>query len=92
MSLKLLLWFLVLGWIYHRWASRKRHSSFLFRAPPEGRPFGTSQAEASGEEATQEMVQCAHCGVYLPREEALSYGSRWYCGVLHRQAGPRSVE
>ncbi len=36
------------------------------------------------------MVACAHCGVHLPRSEALAAGGRSYCSAAHRDAGPRS--
>jgi uncharacterized protein len=36
----------------------------------------------------EDMVVCAHCGVHLPRSEALLADGRAYCGALHRDAGP----
>jgi uncharacterized protein len=37
-----------------------------------------------------QMVACAHCGVHLPRPDALFDPSgRPYCGEPHRVAGPR---
>ena len=36
------------------------------------------------------MVACAHCGVNLPRTDALQDGaSRPFCSEAHRAAGPR---
>lgn len=36
------------------------------------------------------MVACAHCGVHLPREDAVPGGSGTpYCSEAHRDAGPR---
>ncbi len=36
------------------------------------------------------MVACAHCGVNLPRTEALQDGAaRPFCSESHRAAGPR---
>jgi len=32
------------------------------------------------------MVQCAHCGVYIPENEALPRGDRFYCSAAHLQA------
>ncbi len=33
-----------------------------------------------------EIVACSHCGVHLPRSEALTGASgRLYCGTAHRQ-------
>ena len=35
------------------------------------------------------MVECAHCGVHLPRDEAVLEGRTPFCGQAHRLAGPR---
>jgi uncharacterized protein len=37
----------------------------------------------------EEMVACAHCGVHLPRVDALSDGADLYCGEEHRRLGQR---
>lgn len=38
----------------------------------------------------QPMVACAHCGVHLPRSDAVADGAgRLFCGDAHRIAGPR---
>jgi uncharacterized protein len=31
------------------------------------------------------MVQCAHCGIYVPEHEALASGGRYYCSDEHRK-------
>jgi uncharacterized protein len=48
------------------------------------RPAGRGAAAPGAED----MVVCAHCGVHLPRSEALLAQGRAYCGALHRDAGP----
>jgi uncharacterized protein len=36
------------------------------------------------------MVVCAHCGVHLPRQDAVLGGSGTpFCSEAHRDAGPR---
>lgn len=40
--------------------------------------------------ATEAMVRCAHCGVHLPRGEALFEGERPFCSETHRRAGPQA--
>jgi uncharacterized protein len=37
--------------------------------------------------AQENMVTCAHCGVYLPQSESVSGDGRFYCGDEHRLAG-----
>lgn len=36
-----------------------------------------------------EMVQCKHCGVYLPEQEAIRDGERFYCSNEHLDADRR---
>jgi uncharacterized protein len=38
----------------------------------------------------QAMVQCAHCGVHLPRGDAVEDRLGVYCSEAHRLAGPNS--
>ena len=41
---------------------------------------------ADGEQKpTEDMVQCAHCGVHLPRGESIAGGGRFFCSTEHRQ-------
>ena len=35
------------------------------------------------------MIVCAHCGVHLPRSDAVDGGAQWFCSEAHRLAGPR---
>jgi len=36
--------------------------------------------------APQQMIACAHCGVHLPRDEALPGRGGVFCGEAHRAA------
>ncbi|WP_159913345.1 PP0621 family protein [Pantoea sp. 18069] len=40
----------------------------------------------------QDMVACAHCGLHLPRSDALVLGAsprpEYYCSAEHRAQGP----
>lgn len=35
----------------------------------------------------EDMVACAHCGVHLPRSDALRHGERNYCCPAHQRSG-----
>jgi uncharacterized protein len=35
---------------------------------------------------TEEMVQCAHCGVHFPRSEALQSNDLYFCSKEHRDS------
>lgn len=37
----------------------------------------------------QDMVACAHCGLHLPRSEALAEAGHFYCTREHQGLGPR---
>ena len=41
-------------------------------------------------QAPQEMIACAHCGVHLPRDEALPGRGGVFCGDAHRTAFEQS--
>jgi len=32
------------------------------------------------------MVQCAHCAIYIPEQEAIRQDGRWFCSPQHRDA------
>ena len=52
-------------------------------------PKPPSARKTAKDDAAQ-MVECAHCGLHLPKSEALvDAAERPYCGEPHRVAGPR---
>lgn len=54
------------------------------------RAFGQRQGDAPKVPgAPGELVACAHCGVLVPRGEALSAAGAQYCGEEHARLGPR---
>jgi uncharacterized protein len=48
-------------------------------APPTPRDSGAERGAAR-----DTMVACAHCGVHLPRGDALESGGLHFCGEPHR--------
>ena len=53
------------------------------------RSTGRRAAEAAPGQAPEAMVRCAHCGVHLPRSDALpAPDGALYCSAAHRLAGP----
>lgn len=69
---------------------------FFGRRPPRPEPPSSDgAAPPAGPQAPQELVACAHCGLRLPRAEALADPAapaaahpRFYCCDAHRQSGP----
>ena len=54
------------------------------------REAGTSSPAAPRPRAlAQDMLACAHCGVHIPRSEALVAGPQTYCCAEHQRLGPR---
>ncbi|HYQ70941.1 MAG TPA: PP0621 family protein [Gammaproteobacteria bacterium] len=43
----------------------------------------SSRTADSRGEKTARMVQCAHCGVYIPENEAHTSEGRFYCSADH---------
>ncbi len=40
---------------------------------------------------SEEMVRCAHCGVYLPRSDALLKDGHLWCSQKHADLGARKL-
>jgi len=85
MSKYLLIIGIALG-VYWLWRQGRMAESREARpAPPAPRP-----ATRTGI-SPQDMVACAHCGLHLPRSEALADGpggsEPFYCSAAHRQSG-----
>ena len=79
--MKYLLVLLVVGVVLFLMFGRRRKPSEP--AQPE-RPSAREPADVAP------MLACAHCGVHLPRDEALRDAvGRAYCSDAHRLAGPR---
>ncbi|WP_454765008.1 PP0621 family protein [Cupriavidus campinensis] len=68
----------VVWWLRQRAASRHEHDA----AP---RPAPASRKAA---EAAEPMVQCAQCGVHLPRGDAIAWHGLHYCRRSHLPDGP----
>ena len=54
----------------------------------ERKPDAPAARAPSPKAGPQSMVQCSHCGVHLPRNEALLDERGVYCSEAHRLAGP----
>ena len=46
------------------------------------------QAQPPAESKTEDMVNCAHCGVHLPRGEGIVSGTRYFCSAEHEREFP----
>lgn len=77
---KLLLWVVVIiaALLVTRMLTHKKAQPVRPRAPKAAAPKGAEQ-----------MVRCAHCGIYLPRSEALMSNDHTWCSLDHAKLGPR---
>lgn len=48
-----------------------------------------SKVDRSSTTRPAEMVRCAHCGVHLPAQDALTERDLVFCSEVHKRAGPR---
>jgi uncharacterized protein len=51
------------------------------------RPSRTTVERKATPPSAQMMVSCAHCGLHLPRQDALPAGAQFFCCEDHRQRG-----
>ncbi len=65
-------------------ASRARQDKRTSAKPTRGAPDPTLGA-------SEPMVRCAHCGIHLPRSEALMKDGKTWCSDAHAQLGVRQV-
>ncbi len=72
-AMKYLLLFGLVAVIWWVWSKRKASAD-----APHGRPTSP---------ASEKMVSCAHCGVYLPESDSVSDGGQLYCCEAHRVLG-----
>ncbi len=56
---------------------------FIVRAY--ARAMIAKQSAETEQKPAEDMVQCAHCGVHLPRGDSVMGGSRYFCSTEHRQ-------
>jgi uncharacterized protein len=42
-------------------------------------------AKDAPEAAPEQMVNCSHCGLYLPQSEAIAEGDKFFCCAEHRR-------
>ena len=70
--MRVLFWLLLIGWGV--WMISRQ------RKPAAPAPRATTVAPV------QDMVACAHCGIHLPKREAVQGARGVYCSTEHRTA------
>lgn len=49
----------------------------------------TRKPARKAEPDTLPMVRCAHCGIHVPREQAVVAQDQWYCSQAHLEQGSK---
>ena len=78
--MKYLVVLLVIGVVFWVWRQNRKQD------------IREAQAQQQAPRVPQAMVRCAHCGVHLPRDRALSLQQQWYCSQAHLEQGPGSSD
>jgi uncharacterized protein len=79
--MKFLFWFLIVWLVWRGWRNVRRLKA---------RRAAAQEVQASSSVEPDWMVACAHCGLHVPRAEALVDEAGFaYCSEAHRQLGVR---
>lgn len=70
--MKVLFWLVLIALVW--WAFKRT------------RPSTSAPSSAQDPGAPQDMTRCAHCGIHLPRDEAVRGEKGDYCSTEHRAA------
>lgn len=70
--MKVLFWLVLIALVW--WAFKRT------------RPSSSASSSTQAQEAPQDMARCAHCGIHLPRDEAVRGEKGDYCCTDHRAA------
>jgi len=78
----------VVGVLWLLAVQRRRQRMRDDRPGPVPRPGAVPPGDGARASQPAAMVACAHCGVHLPRADALEHEALPYCSAEHRAAGP----
>lgn len=81
---KLLFWIVIIIGVLFVARIAGRMAAARQDSPAGARP----QGKAGPASAPEAMVRCAHCGIHLPRSEALLQGGQTWCSQEHARLGP----
>ncbi|TXH39637.1 MAG: hypothetical protein E6Q94_00805 [Burkholderiaceae bacterium] len=51
-------------------------------------PDASPRRPTPPDRSPQDILACAHCGVHIPKAEALMLGDQAYCCAEHQRLGP----
>ena len=84
---KLLFWIFVVIAVLFAARIAARMAAAKQAGAQSGRP--ASRGRAPQPKPVESMVRCAHCGIHLPRSEALQQNGQTWCNAEHARLGPR---
>ncbi|MGE4435785.1 PP0621 family protein [Achromobacter sp.] len=83
---KLLFWIVIIIGVLFVARIAGRMAAARQDSPAAAKPRAKASPPATG--APEAMVRCAHCGIHLPRSEALLLGGQTWCSQEHARLGP----
>lgn len=83
---KLLFWIVIIILVLFVARIAGRMAAARQAPPPGAKPRPAAGQPAPG--TPESMVRCAHCGIHLPRSEALLQGGHTWCSAEHARLGP----
>ncbi len=85
MTRLLILVAIVVGLLWWLFGRKRNDGGAADAGGTSSKPTGRPKARVPAQ-----IVACVHCGVHLPRDEAVADAQgRLFCGEAHRLAGPR---
>lgn len=88
---KLLLWILIVLAALTVWRIINARAAARMRDEQRAKSERPAAPRGGGNPVlpAETMVRCAHCGIHLPRSEALLTDGRTWCGPEHARLGPQ---
>ncbi len=83
--MKYLVLIAVLAVAYMLWRQKRLDRPTRGRSGPASSSTGPAPGQPAAAAKPQEMIRCSHCGLHLPREDAVTgTGGRLFCSTQHR--------
>lgn len=86
---RILFFVLIIAVIYFAWAGVRRKQIQLEKRLDQQERTHKEEGPIRQREHGQHMVSCAHCGLYVPEQEAVKQSGKYYCCREHAELGPK---
>lgn len=87
---RILFFVLIIAVIYFAWTGVRRKQVQLEKRLDEQEKVREAGGALKERSEGVHMVSCAHCGLYIPVNEAVENRGKYYCCAEHARLGPKS--